>query len=69
MENLKAVGAIIRVLVSENQGKIHARLEDACPPNTPFAIEFNMRQLVELEIEEFRREHHRSPEKPKRARR
>lgn len=24
------------------------------PPNTPSAIEFNMRQLVELEIEELR---------------
>lgn len=24
------------------------------PPNTPFGIEFNMRKLVELEIEELR---------------
>lgn len=51
LEILNATG-LIRVHVSEYQGKIHAGWR--MPPNTPFGIEFNMRKLVELEIEELR---------------
>ena len=38
--------------MSENQGKIHAGWR--MPPDTPSGIEFNMRKLVGLEIEELR---------------
>ena len=51
VENLKVAGAI-RVFVSENQSKIHAGW--GMPPGTPSGIEFNMRHLVEMEIEELR---------------
>lgn len=51
VENLRVAGAI-RVFASENQGKIHA--DWGMPPDTPSGIEFSMRQLVELEIEQLR---------------
>lgn len=51
MEYLNAENAI-RVIVSENQGKIHAGWR--MPPDTPSGIEFNMRQLVKPEIQEPR---------------
>ena len=51
VELLNTTG-LIKVLVSEYQGKIHAGWR--MPPNTPSGTEFVMRNLVELEIEELR---------------
>ena len=46
------VAGLIQVFVSQNQGKIHAGWR--MPPDTPSGIEFQMRNLVEREIEELR---------------
>ena len=46
------VAGLIQVFMSEYQGKIHAGWR--MPPGTPSGIEFQMRKVVELEIEELR---------------
>lgn len=43
----------LRMLVSENQGKIHPGW--AMPPGTPDAVEAWMRELIESEVREIRK--------------
>ncbi|MCJ1470267.1 hypothetical protein MMC07_008912 [Pseudocyphellaria aurata] len=50
-ENLNGTGAV-RVLASENQGKIHAGWR--MPLGTPSEVDSGMRHLIEWEIEELR---------------